>query len=112
MAWEEQDHQARGVFTRLRHMWVQLITRLKGLGSLKKLKILSIQSNRITKLEGLEVLEDLDQLYLSHNGIQKIEGLEHNVSERLFDALPYSHWTVLLDEAHDSRYPIQLHRED
>ena len=52
----------------------------KGLGTLKKLKILSIQSNRITKLEGLEELENLDQLYLSHNGIKKIEGLERNVS--------------------------------
>lgn len=52
---------------------------LKGLGTLKKLKILSIQSNRITKLEGLEELVDLDQLYLSHNGIKQIEGLEKNV---------------------------------
>ena len=46
---------------------------------MKKLKILSIQSNRITKLEGLEGLENLEELYLSHNGIEKIEGLENNV---------------------------------
>ena len=49
--------------------------------TLKKLKILSIQSNRITKLEGLGELDALEQLYLSHNGIKKIEGLEKNVSQ-------------------------------
>jgi protein phosphatase 1 regulatory subunit 7 len=43
---------------------------------LKKLKLLSIQSNRITKLEGLEQLESLEELYISHNGITEIEGLE------------------------------------
>lgn len=51
----------------------------QGLGALKKLKILSLQSNRITKLENLEELNDLEQLYLSHNGVKRIEGLEHNV---------------------------------
>jgi protein phosphatase 1 regulatory subunit 7 len=56
----------------------------QGLESLKKLKILSMQSNRITKLEGLEELKELDQLYLSHNGIEKIEGLEQNVVILLF----------------------------
>ena len=49
--------------------------------TLKKLKILSIQSNRITRLEGLGELDALEQLYLSHNGIKKIEGLEKNVSQ-------------------------------
>ena len=49
--------------------------------TLKKLKILSIQSNRITKLEGLGELDALEQLYLSHNGIKKIEGLEKTVSQ-------------------------------
>jgi len=52
----------------------------QGLESLKKLKILSLQSNRITTLEGLEELKELDQLYLSHNGIKRLEGLENNVS--------------------------------
>jgi protein phosphatase 1 regulatory subunit 7 len=46
---------------------------------LKRLKILSLQSNRITKLENLEELDSLEELYLSHNGVQRIEGLEHNV---------------------------------
>lgn len=56
-----------------------LISNLKGLENLKKLKILSMQSNRITKLEGLDELKQLNQLYLSHNGIEKLEGLENNV---------------------------------
>jgi len=51
----------------------------KNLQTLKKLKILSLQSNRITVLENLEELHNLEQLYLSHNGVKKLEGLEHNV---------------------------------
>jgi Leucine-rich repeat (LRR) protein len=51
----------------------------QNLGTLKRLKILSLQSNRITKMEGLEGLESLEELYLSHNGVSKIEGLESNV---------------------------------
>jgi protein phosphatase 1 regulatory subunit 7 len=51
----------------------------KNLGSLKRLKILALQSNRITKIEGLEGLENLEDLYLSHNGISRMEGLIHNV---------------------------------
>jgi hypothetical protein len=47
---------------------------------LKKLKILSIQSNRLTVIEGLEGLESLEEVYFSHNGIEKIQGLDHNVS--------------------------------
>ena len=53
----------------------------KNLQALTKLKILSIQSNRIEKIEGLEALENLEEFYISHNGIKKIEGLEKNVSE-------------------------------
>ena len=56
------------------------LTLHQNLGTLKSLKILSIQSNRILKLEGIEDLENLEELYLSHNGIEKMEGLEHNVS--------------------------------
>jgi Leucine-rich repeat (LRR) protein len=52
---------------------------VQNLGSLKRLKILALQSNRITKIEGLEKLENLEDLYLSHNGISRMEGLEHNV---------------------------------
>ena len=53
----------------------------QNLGSLQRLRILSIQSNRITKLEGLESLTNLEELYISHNGLTKIEGLEKNVRE-------------------------------
>ncbi|KAF7796634.1 hypothetical protein EIP86_007816 [Pleurotus ostreatoroseus] len=71
----------------LEELWLgkNKIARLQNLGTLKKLKILSIQSNRITKLEGLEGLENLEELYLSHNGIEKIEGLENNVKLRTLD---------------------------
>ena len=51
---------------------------------MRKLKILSLQSNRIIKLEGLEELKELDQLYLSHNGIKRLEGLENNVNLKIF----------------------------
>lgn len=51
----------------------------QGLQTLKKLQVLSLQSNRITKLEGLEELTELNQLYLSHNGIQRLDGLDNNV---------------------------------
>lgn len=51
----------------------------QGLQTLKKLQVLSLQSNRITKLEGLEELTELNQLYLSHNGIQRLDGLGNNV---------------------------------
>lgn len=52
---------------------------LQNIQALAKLKILSIQSNRITVLEGLETLVNLEQLYISHNGLKRLEGLEHNV---------------------------------
>ena len=58
------------------------VNRYKGLENLKRLKILSIQSNRITKLEGLEELKEIDQLYLSHNGIKRLEGLANNVGQK------------------------------
>ena len=59
-----------------------MLTSVKNLGALKKLRILSMQSNRVTKLEGLEQLECLEELYLSHNGITRLEGLENNVSDQ------------------------------
>lgn len=55
--------------------------RLQNLSGLGKLRILSIQSNRITKLEGLEVLPELEELYISHNGVLRIEGLDKNVCQ-------------------------------
>ena len=75
------------------------------MGSLKKLKLLSIQSNRITHLENLEELKLLEELYASHNGIevkyfgncfntitlipllssQVIENLDHNINIKTLD---------------------------
>lgn len=55
------------------------ISTTKNLGTLQRLRILSIQSNRITKLEGLDGLTNLEEFYISHNGLTKLEGLEHNV---------------------------------
>ena len=52
-----------------------LITWNQGLEKLTKLKLLSIQSNRLVKIEGLEALVNLEELYISHNGIKKMEGL-------------------------------------
>lgn len=46
------------------------ITHLNNLLSLTKLKLLSIQSNRIVTIENLDRLVNLEELYLSHNGIQ------------------------------------------
>lgn len=57
----------------------------QGLDRLKKLRVLSIQSNRITKLEGLEGLENLEELYISHNGLTKLEGLENNLKLTTLD---------------------------
>jgi len=55
---------------------------LQNLENLTKLKIISIQSNRITKIEGLDMLVNLEEFYISHNGIEKIEGLNNNVSQQ------------------------------
>jgi len=52
---------------------------------LTKLRVLSIQSNRLTKLKGLDTLEALEELYLSHNGIQKLEGLDKNLNLTTLD---------------------------
>ncbi|CAE6354181.1 unnamed protein product [Rhizoctonia solani] len=59
--------------------------RIRGLETLKALRVLSIQSNRITKLEGLEELTSLEEFYISHNGLSKIEGLEKNLKLRTLD---------------------------
>ncbi|KAJ2671962.1 Protein phosphatase 1 regulatory subunit 7, partial [Coemansia sp. RSA 1085] len=58
---------------------------LQNLSSLKKLRVLSIQSNRIVKIEGLDELTNLEELYLSHNGIQQVEGLDSNSKLTILD---------------------------
>ncbi|KAG1750138.1 L domain-like protein [Suillus lakei] len=57
----------------------------QNLSTLSRLKILSLQSNRITKIEGLDQLADLEELYLSHNGVERLEGLENNTMLRTLD---------------------------
>lgn len=84
---------------------------VQGLSTLKKLRILSMQSNRITKLENLEELTELQELYLSHNGISRIEGLENNVGYILapFLSAAYNRPCLCTDKAHDNRLGLQLH---
>ena len=79
MAGKEQDRETRSTFIPYNWIWEFHSLLSQNLSALKKLKILSIQSNRIVKLEGLEELENLEELYLSHNGIEKMEGLEKSV---------------------------------
>lgn len=58
---------------------------MQNLSSLKSLRILSIQSNRLTKIEGLEDLLSLEELYLSHNGLRVLEGLNSNLKLTTLD---------------------------
>jgi protein phosphatase 1 regulatory subunit 7 len=84
----------------------------QNLSSLKRLKILALQSNRITKIEGLEGLENLEDLYLSHNGIIRMEGLEHNV--RWLGVKFFSSLSVLINLAktEDARFGPQCRSRD
>jgi Leucine Rich repeats (2 copies) len=41
--------------------------------SLKALRKLSLQSNRLASMAGLQGCEALEELYLSHNGIERLE---------------------------------------
>lgn len=52
-----------------------LIERIEGLDSLKKLEFLNFNHNKILKIEGLDNLENLQVLILDHNNIKEIEGL-------------------------------------
>ncbi|KAF8988901.1 L domain-like protein [Hymenopellis radicata] len=62
----------------LEELWLgkNKLTSLLALGAIElpRLRILSLQSNRITKIEGIP--PSVEELYLSHNGVEKIEGLE------------------------------------
>ncbi|KAG0705654.1 L domain-like protein [Suillus ampliporus] len=57
----------------------------QNLDKLGRLKILSLQSNRIKKIECLDQLVDLEELYLSHNGVERLEGLDNNKKLRTLD---------------------------
>ena len=84
-----------------------MLTVDQNLGSLKSLKILSIQSNRILKLEGVEDLTNLEELYLSHNGIEKIEGLEKNVCRLIQSHSLY--YLLSIDQTAHTGYRQQFH---
>ena len=51
----------------------------QNLTNLPKLKILSVQANRLTRLEGLDALPHLQEFYASENGLVEISGLEQLV---------------------------------
>lgn len=59
-----------------------LRSRCQNLNHLPKLKILSVQANRLTRITGLEALPQLQELYVSENGISELSGLEAQVSRK------------------------------
>lgn len=51
---------------------------------MKRLRILSVQSNRLTRIEGLALIsESLEELYLSHNRIEELPLAELAQCKRL-----------------------------
>ncbi|GAG94206.1 unnamed protein product [marine sediment metagenome] len=54
-----------------------MISEIKGLESLRELRILNLRVNHITKLAGLENLSKLDTILLNYNQITDFESLEH-----------------------------------
>ncbi|KAF0772762.1 hypothetical protein AaE_002245 [Aphanomyces astaci] len=48
-----------------------------GLEALAKLKIISVQSNRLVSIENLDANANLQEVYLSHNGIAAIQNISH-----------------------------------
>lgn len=61
------------------------ITDLTGLASLPKLRLLSIQANRIRDLSPLADVPDLEELYISYNALETLNGLEHNTKLRILE---------------------------
>ncbi len=59
--------------------------RFQCLEKMTKLRVLSIQSNRIVKIENLDKLVNLEEFYIAHNGLTQIEGLEQNVKLTTLD---------------------------
>lgn len=58
---------------------------LQNVSSLRSLKLLSIQSNRLTSISGLSELTNLEELYISHNALSKISDLDNNTELRVLD---------------------------
>ncbi|KAL1897376.1 protein phosphatase regulatory subunit Sds22 [Sporothrix stenoceras] len=64
-------------FVALEELWLakNKITSLEGLQNLPKLKLLSVQSNRISDLSPLHQVPTLEELYVSHNMLTSLESL-------------------------------------
>ncbi|KAF3357508.1 hypothetical protein VdG1_03296 [Verticillium dahliae VDG1] len=75
------------VFFNLEELWVakNKITALDGLAALPKLRLLSIQSNRIRDLSPLADVPGLEELYISHNALTSLDGLAANKALRVLD---------------------------
>lgn len=50
-----------------------------------KLRLLSIQSNRITDLSPLKDVPSLEELYISHNLLESLDGIESNTNLTILD---------------------------
>lgn len=103
MVGQKQDNEAGGAFDLHPSLRSLAETRVQNLSALQKLRILSIQSNRIVKLEGLENLKELEELYISHNGLERLEGLDNNVRSTASDLL-----SALTHRKLDNRHNLQL----
>jgi protein phosphatase 1 regulatory subunit 7 len=55
------------------------------MSGLPKLRLLSIQSNRIRSLAPLSNVPTLEELYISHNALESLEGIESNTHLRVLD---------------------------
>ncbi|KJR89117.1 adenylate cyclase [Sporothrix schenckii 1099-18] len=64
-------------FVALEELWLakNKITSLEGLQNLPKLRLLSVQSNRIRDLRPLHGVPTLEELYISHNALESLESL-------------------------------------
>ncbi|KAK4774158.1 hypothetical protein SAY87_029177 [Trapa incisa] len=73
-------------FSKLQELWLGR-NRIKqvNLCSLKCIKKISLQSNRLTSMLGFQECIALEELYLSHNGISKMEGLSTLVNLHVLD---------------------------
>lgn len=64
-------------FVALEELWLakNKIASLEGLQNLPKLRLLSVQSNRIRDLSPLHAVPTLEELYVSHNALESLESL-------------------------------------
>ncbi|XVF06836.1 hypothetical protein REPUB_Repub06bG0085300 [Reevesia pubescens] len=73
-------------FTKLPQQWLgRNRIEVINLYGLRRIKKISLQSNRFTSMTGFEQCVTLEELYVSHNGIAKMEGLSTLVNLRVLD---------------------------